>query len=390
VFFHFRLDSSGCFGGIGINSEKQLSNISNRRLPFGFIPITSPQGGRNVNYKTVRLPTGSICRLRAIPLVELVIFAIAGFMPAKARGQIFEIDGGGIGEYTTSGATVNPMLVSISDTYSIAVSGSNIFVGSHQSGAGGVIGEYTTSGMPVNASLIKGLNFPIPTGIAISGSDLFVYGIDGGIGEYTTSGATVNARLIAPAAPPGLVAGGSIAISGSDLFVTGGRNGFHGVEEFTTSGALVNASLISFFGGDSPAGIAVSGSDLFVVVWNFETGSRLEEFTMSGTLVNSVAISGGLPDDYVPGGIAVSGSDIFVAGFDSNPVGLNPTGSISEYTTGGSVVNTSLVPGLLGSDGIAVEIPEPSAAVTLGVNAALLVLRRRRSRSKAHFAATWP
>ena len=57
----------------------------------------------------------------------------------------------------------------------------------------GRVGDYTNSGAVVNASLISGLG--APTGIAVSGSNLFV--VDGGtVGEYTTSGAVVNASLI--------------------------------------------------------------------------------------------------------------------------------------------------------------------------------------------------
>ena len=57
------------------------------------------------------------------------------------------------------------------------------------------IGEYTTSGATVNAALISGLDDPV--GIAVSGSDVFVTNLVANtIGEYTTSGATVNASLI--------------------------------------------------------------------------------------------------------------------------------------------------------------------------------------------------
>jgi hypothetical protein len=72
------------------------------------------------------------------------------------------------------------------------VSGSDLFV---TNTANGTIGEYTTSGATVNASLVSGLNSPI--GIAVSGSDLFVTNQGSGtIGEYTTSGTTVNASLV--------------------------------------------------------------------------------------------------------------------------------------------------------------------------------------------------
>jgi DNA-binding beta-propeller fold protein YncE len=101
---------------------------------------------------------------------------------------------------------VNAGLISGLDALGIAVSGSDLFVGDELTDT---IGEYTTSGATVNAALISGLNGP--TGIALSGSDLFVTNAAiGTIGEYTTSGATVNAALIT-----GLGVGGpqGIAIS---------------------------------------------------------------------------------------------------------------------------------------------------------------------------------
>ena len=82
-------------------------------------------------------------------------------------------------------------------------------------GGPGVVGEYATSGATVNASLVTGLDNP--GGIAVSGSDVYVLGADssGPIGEYTTSGATVSASLVAgPPYPQG------IAVSGGNLFVS--------------------------------------------------------------------------------------------------------------------------------------------------------------------------
>ena len=160
----------------------------------------------------------------------------------------------------------------------------------------GTIGEYTTSGATVNASLVSGLSrsrWPLPCldrtclsrihqrhdwrihhvgssrerlaglgvessgGIAVSGSDLFVanYVSNGTIGEYTTSGATVNASLVSGLSDPG-----GIAVSGSNLFVANYGNDTIG--EYTTSGGTVNASLVS--GLSDPVGLAVSGSNLFV------------------------------------------------------------------------------------------------------------------------------
>ncbi len=109
-----------------------------------------------------------------------------------------------IGEYSTSGATVNVSLVpgAANGVGAIAVSGSDLFVGTFgtvESSTGlfnGTIGEYTTSGATVNAELVvPGVSGP--TAIAVSGSDLFVTNqLTGTIGEYTASGATVNDTLI--------------------------------------------------------------------------------------------------------------------------------------------------------------------------------------------------
>ena len=92
---------------------------------------------------------------------------------------------------------------------------------------GGTVGEYTDTGVTVNSSLISGLINP--TGIAISGSDLFVANYNGGtflngtIGEYDTSGATVNPSLIS-----GLSGPQGLTVSGSNLFVTNRSTGFIG------------------------------------------------------------------------------------------------------------------------------------------------------------------
>jgi len=243
---------------------------------------------------------------------------------------------GTIGEYTTSGATVNASLITgLSEPYGIAVSGSNLFVTNRGSGT---IGEYTTSGATVNASLITGLHDPV--GIAVSGSTLFVVNDDNGtIGEYTTSGATVNASLVS-----GLNAPYGIAVSGSNLFVTNTGNGHPGtgtIGEYTTSGGTVNASLIT--GLNAPYGLAVFGNppDLFVTDINNGT---IGEYTTLGGTVNASLVSG-LNTTY---GIAVSGLGLFVTNFLSN--------TSSEYSSSGGTVNASLVSGLDSPYGIAVVL----------------------------------
>ena len=135
--------------------------------------------------------------LAASSLRLALLLSALGLWPAAVPAQdIFETnaDGNTIGEYTTSGATVDAALVSDLDKpYGLALSGSDLFVANYNNGT---IGEYTTSGAVVNATLISRLDSP--AGIAVSGGNLFV--VDSGtgtVGEYdATTGAVVNATLI--------------------------------------------------------------------------------------------------------------------------------------------------------------------------------------------------
>ncbi len=303
--------------------------------------------------------------LRNISLVLVVAMALSS---ATTRGQVIYVSNinsngntGTIGEYTTSGGTVNASLVSgLNGPDGIAVSGPNLFVAS--GGKNGTIGEYTTAGAVVNASLVSGLSYP--GGLVLSGSDLFVvnegYGYTGGtIGEYTTSGAVVNASLVSVMSAPQ-----DIAISGSDMFVT--NLGGDAIGEYTTSGGTVNASLV--FPLKYPGGLAISGSDLFVA--DFFDGT-IGEYTTSGAVVNASLVSGlGLNSGY---GLAISGSDMFVTNFNN--------GTIGEYTTAGAVVNASLISGLNKPFGITV-VPEPSTLALLGVGALGLIAYVWRRRAK--------
>jgi hypothetical protein len=261
--------------------------------------------------------------------------AVSSDLAVSAAGPIFVANTGSnsIGQYITSGATVNAQLdaAPLDDPEGIAISGSDLFVTNFGSNT---IGEYTTSGATVNAALVSGLDSP--EGIAVSGSDLFVANYDSGtIGEYTTSGATVNAQLVSGLGNPT-----GIAVSGSDLFVT---NYAGMIGEYTTSGATVNAQLVS--GLYEPTCIAVSGSDLFVA--SAETDS-IAEYTTSGATVNAQLFYSGLD---APKGIAVSGSDLFVTNYES--------GTIGEYTTSGATVDASLISGLSYPIGIWVGPPQP-------------------------------
>jgi len=294
---------------------------------------------RGLLHRSRRQYDGSASRGRFVPL-RFPVFALDALEPRVflSGAPLFVTSNGTgtVGEFDTSGATINASLVSgFSDLEGVAVSGSTMFLVDR---ADGVIGEYTTSGAVINANLITGLNAPLD--IAVSGSDLFVtFSNSGTVGEFTTSGATVNEGLIT-----GLTNPRGIAVSGSDLFVTDADGGSNGtVGEYTTSGATVNASLVS--GLTNAAGVAISGSDLFV---GDGISGTIGEFTTSGSTVNPTLISG-LTNPTV---IVVSGSDLFVANLGS--------GTIGEYDTSGATINAALISGL--SDPVAVAVG--SAATT--------------------------
>jgi uncharacterized delta-60 repeat protein len=203
--------------------------------------------------------------------------AAAPVSVAVSNSDLFVADSPtSIGEYSTSGATINATLISGSEVDGFAISGSDIFASDASTGT---VGEYTTAGTAVNADLISDANGP--HAIAISGSDLFVVNMTNGtIGEYTTAGQTVNAALITVSANPS-----GIAISGSNLFVADSGPGT--VAEYTTMGAAVNTSLLS--GLSAPEGLAVYGSDLYVA----NSGAHaIGEYTTGGAVVNAALISG--------------------------------------------------------------------------------------------------
>jgi DNA-binding beta-propeller fold protein YncE len=113
------------------------------------------------------------------------------------------------------------LITGLNNPADIAVSGSNLFVTNQ---GNGTIGEYTTSGATVNASLITGLSGP--GGIAVSGSNLFVANYNAGtIGEYTISGATVNASLITGLSNPDGIVIVPVPEPGTGLLVMAGLLG---------------------------------------------------------------------------------------------------------------------------------------------------------------------
>lgn len=303
-------------------------------------------------------------------LCAITIFTLTSAGVSTTCGNIFVEDGGNsqIGEYTDSGTIVNASLIPnslITNNGGIAASVSDLFVTQRND----TVAEYTTSGALVNPALISTPGFGSygSESIALSGSDLFLLSgnnpANGGwvVGEYTTSGEPVNVSLISGPGDP-YSDPSSIAVAGSDIFVWtfDGLFGGNTIAEYDTSGNLINPSLISFPGNSNGGNLlAISGSDLFIS----QDNGVISEYTTSGSLVNpNLVLEGGA-------GIAVDGSDLFVI----------QNGGIGEYTTSGATVNPALVTGLVYPWGIAItDVPEPASLSLLFLGGVPLLSRRRR------------
>jgi hypothetical protein len=233
-------------------------------------------------------------------------------------------------------------------------------------------------------------------GIAVSGSDLYVLSEDGTIGEYTlgaTPGTITSSTpsLITPFNPmtsTGTPGAGynsfGLAISGPDLFVVNSDRdpGQDFISEFNTSGASVNPSLITGLTNDNY--IAIAGSDLFESNFN-GVSPTVGEYTTSGGTVNANLISAG--GSFDGGGLALSGSDLFLVNDASSTSG--GYGTIAEYTLSGTMatlVTSDLITGLNGPEDIVIAdiaaVPEPSTWAMMFVGLLALVGWQRFQRRK--------
>jgi hypothetical protein len=290
-------------------------------------------------------------------------------------GNLFVVNNstGNISEYTTTGALVNPALISLGsnvDAGGIAVSGTDLYV---TNASTHTVGKYTTSGATVNASLITGLSCPL--GIAVSGTDLFVVDLfpsgAGVVRKYTTSGIPVNTSLITGLDHEPYF----IAASGGYLYVEdrlpGGTIG-----KYTLSGVPVNPSLVTV--PEWTSGIVVSGTDLYAL--NGYPQGYVDKYDTDGHLVTGHLFETGSYPQSNPSSFGLFDGNLFV-------LDGSKAQRVREYTTDGALVNASLItfPDT-GAIRIAVAptVPEPSTLIIwslLGGLGIAVGLRRRRKAS---------
>jgi hypothetical protein len=205
-----------------------------------------------------------------------------------------------------------------------------------------------------------------PTGIAVSGSTLFVTNFSAGtVSTFSTSGTTLNSSLLylGPGSSPT-----GIAVMGNYLFVSHST----GVDEYLLNGTHINSTIMPLNG--YPAGLAVVGSTLYIAGGSNYGVVNAYTFDSGGAQVGSpVALISGLSYPYA---IATDNTYLYVGGYNN--------GAIGEYNLDGSVVNVSLISGLGTNYGFGlavVAVPEPAAcAAWLGLGALGFAAYRRRHR----------
>jgi WD40 repeat protein len=307
-------------------------------------------------------------------LVAAAAIASLALSTVGRADDIFLVNGAGnLGEFTTSGATVNASLVTGQGNglQGIAASGDNVFITNITAGT---IGEYNTADSTFNPSFITSL--VAPYGIAVSGDDLYVATNSGGlttIGEYTTAGATVNASLITIPESYSFQPE-SMVVSGGNLYVVLNSDSGTIGEYDATTGATINANLIT--GLYFPHSVTVLDGELFVGGGAGYLGGWVAEYSLSGAPINTSLVTGQGPIS----GIAASGGNLFVA------TGTLDGNAVVEYDTSGAIVNGAVVstPDFPGPLALAIVAPEPSTLMMLAIGGAgLLAYGTRRRGSRA-------
>jgi len=176
-------------------------------------------------------------------------------------------------------------------------------------GEPGSVGSYNAlTGDVINAALITGLSAPYA--LASDGQTLYVGSIGSGgiVGAYNMDGTVKNAALITGIQSVGL------AVSGNNLYATNYLARTVGLYNATT-GAAISAPLITGAGGQT-RGITLDGAGNIYMA-NLGDGT-VSKYSSNGTLLNASLISG----LNGPFGLALDDQgNIFVSNFSGTTVG---------------------------------------------------------------------
>jgi hypothetical protein len=172
-------------------------------------------------------------------------------------------------------------------------------------------------------------------------SQIFVTRIDlNRIEAYNFDGTFISGLQLG-----GLNSPQGIAVTSSHIFVVNSPNSTTGtIGKYNLDGTVVNATLISGVSVKSED-IAVFGSSLYV-----GNGHKISEYSLDGTLINDSRVT--LANGHVLRGITVSSLGIFVVDQDT----LGGSGlKIGAYNLDGTTNNASLITGLTSPRDVAIS-----------------------------------
>lgn len=234
----------------------------------------------------------------------------------------------------------------------------NLYVGNTGGGLQGsdTIEEFDSSG---NGSIFTSTGLSYPTGLAFDSSgNLYASNIGNNtIEEFNSSG---TGSVFATAASGLDLPEGLAFDSNGNLYVA---NYNDTILKFSTNGV---ASVFAGSGLSNPRGLAFYGGDLFVANAGNNT---IEEFNSSGqgsifTSTNLLSFPVGLAFD--------SSGDLYVAN--------TFTGSVDEFNASG--IGSVFASGLGNAGYLAIEVPEPSSFLLLGLGISALAFSHRRQNSR--------
>lgn len=230
----------------------------------------------------------------------------------------------------------NPLADTNNYANSIAVSGSDVYVGGYNwfyAVCPSCTIGYNAFYWKINGStvtkvpLITGTSWTDAYGIAVSGTDVYVTGSD--LNNFYSTAKYWKNDLTGAVSLSGGVSyakGKAIAIQGSDIYVAG-------IESCVTANCKLivklwknnSSNAVTLTTGVTDAyatGIAVSGGDVYVAGWEKNAAGKPVAmcWKVNGNIVTPLALTNG-QFDAVANGIAVSGSDVFIAGSEKDANG---------------------------------------------------------------------
>jgi hypothetical protein len=247
-----------------------------------------------------------------------------------AAGDVATLNGNMIAAYWKNGViTKLGDSTSGSGAIDIAVNSSGVYVAG--TGANGAV--YWKNGTMVS---LPGNAPTQASGIALSGSDVYVAGVSAGASGSVAT-AWKNGTATALTSGSGISVAGGIAVDGNDIYISGTIVGFlQNTAVYWKNG--VQANLTDQATTATAGGIAVDGGNVYVageaellVNASIYPGLTAMLYWKNGTLANPQTTAQASTGMEI-GGIALAGSDVYVAGNFGNYPGYWKNGVLVQFT----------------------------------------------------------